>query len=197
MKITTTPIKDLFVLERKVIRDKRGFFSRLYGEKELTEAGRPTKVVHLNSSTSISPGTLRGIHFQNPPYAETKIVSCVSGAIWDVGVDLRPNSNTRFQWFGIELNPQNGLSLIIPEGFGHAFITLEPNTTVVYVLSAEYSIEHESGLKFDDPKLGIKWPIRPNVISDKDLSWDFIGNNLTEFDLRFTQNRAESRSQNE
>ena len=192
MKLITTPIKDLFVLERKVVRDKRGFFSRLYGEKELSEAGRPTKAVHLNSSTSISPGTLRGIHFQYPPYAETKIVSCGSGAIWDVGVDLRPNSTTRFQWFGIELNPQNGFSLIIPEGFGHAFITLEPNTTVVYVLSAEYSIEHESGLKFDDPRLGIKWPVRPNVISTKDLSWDFIDNRLPEFDLKFDEYKVKS-----
>jgi dTDP-4-dehydrorhamnose 3,5-epimerase len=185
MKILKTPIEDLLILQRDVVIDRRGFFTRIYGKEELRQLGRPTEAIHINSSTSISKGTLRGIHFQYPPYAETKIVSCMNGAIWDVGVDLRPNSGTRFQWFGIDLTPSNGISLIIPEGFGHGFITLQSNTTVAYVVSSEYSLKNESGIKFDDPRLGINWPISPNIVSDKDNSWDLIDNRLLELDLNF------------
>jgi dTDP-4-dehydrorhamnose 3,5-epimerase len=185
MDIKSTPIDGLFVLHRPVRRDERGFFSRLFGEDEIEKAGRPTKAVHVNSSTSVKPGTIRGIHFQYPPYSEEKIVSCVSGAIWDVGIDLRPDSPTRFQWFGATLTPENGVSLIVPEGFGHAFITLEPNSTVAYVVSAIYSINHESGLRYDDPTLGIKWPINPTVLSEKDRSWGLIENRLDEINAGF------------
>lgn len=184
------------MLRRKIVSDNRGFFTRLYAEKELSELGRPTNAVHINSSTSTSTGTLRGIHFQYPPYAETKIVSCVNGAVWDVGVDLRPQSSTRFHWFGVELTPQNGLSLLIPEGFGHAFITLKPKSTLVYVLSAEYSIDHESGLKFDDPILDIKWPIEPKVLSKKDLNWGSIESRLSELDLNFKKKWLERKNFN-
>jgi dTDP-4-dehydrorhamnose 3,5-epimerase len=138
MKLETTPIEGLFVLHRPVRRDERGFFSRIFGADEIAVAGRPTQAVHVNTSTSIEVGTLRGIHYQYYPCAEAKIVSCASGAIWDVGIDLRPKSPTRFQWFGTKLTPESGLSMVIPEGFGHGFITLEPNTTVVYVVSTAY-----------------------------------------------------------
>lgn len=187
MELKTTPLEGLFVLERAVRRDSRGFFSRLFGEDELLAAGRPTTAVHVNSSTSAEIGTLRGIHFQFPPHMEAKIVSCVSGAVWDVGVDLRPHSPTRFQWFGTELTPQNGVSLVIPEGFGHAFITLTPNTTMVYVVSAAYALDYESGVRFDDPALGIDWPITPQVLSDKDLGWGLITDRITELDSGFGQ----------
>jgi dTDP-4-dehydrorhamnose 3,5-epimerase len=170
-----------------VRRDSRGFFSRLFGEDELAEAGRPTAAIHVNSSTSTEVGTLRGIHFQFPPHMEAKIVSCVSGAVWDVGVDLRPHSPTRFQWFGTKLTPENGVSLVIPEGFGHGFITLEPNTTMVYVVSSPYALDHESGIRFDDPALGIEWPITPQVLSDKDLGWGPVADRLSELDSRFSQ----------
>jgi dTDP-4-dehydrorhamnose 3,5-epimerase len=196
VEILKTPISDLLILQRKIVRDNRGFFTRLYAERELSELGRPTNAVHINSSTSTSIGTLRGIHFQYPPYAEAKIVSCVNGAVWDVGVDLRPQSSTRFQWFGVKLTPQNGVSLLIPEGFGHAFITLKPSSTVVYALSAEYSIKHESGLKFDDPMLDIKWPIRPKVLSEKDLNWGSIESRLSELDLNFKEKRPDTKSFN-
>lgn len=116
---------------------------------------------------------------------EAKVVSCVSGAIWDVGVDLRPHSPTRFQWFGTILTPENGVSLVVPEGFGHGFITLEPNSTVVYVVSAAYAFDHESGIRFDDLTLGIDWPIMPQVLSDKDLAWGPVAERLNELDSRF------------
>jgi dTDP-4-dehydrorhamnose 3,5-epimerase len=185
MNIETTPIEGLLLLHREVRRDDRGFFSRIFGADEIEKAGRPTKAVHVNSSTSFSAGTIRGIHFQYPPYSEAKIVSCASGAIWDVGIDLRPDSPTRFQWFGVTLTPENGLSLIVPEGFGHAFITLKPNSTVVYVVSAIYAPNYESGIRYDDPKLGIKWPIEPTVLSEKDLGWGRIANRIDEINLGF------------
>ena len=189
MKLETTFIEGLFVLHRPVRRDERGFFSRIFGADEITAAGRPTQAVHVNTSTSVAVGTLRGIHFQYPPYAEAKIVSCAAGAIWDVGIDLRPGSPTRLQWFGTTLTPDNGVSLIVPEGFGHAFITLEPNSTVVYVVSAVYAPNHESGVRFDDPLLGIKWPIKPTVLSKKDRAWGLIEHRMDELDAGFSNSK--------
>lgn len=185
MKLESTSIKDLFVLQRPLRRDSRGFFTRLFGADELAAAGRPTQAIHVNSSTSVSVGTLRGIHFQYAPHCETKIVSCVAGAVWDVGIDLRPGSPTRFQWFGTALTPDNGKSMVIPEGFGHAFITLEPNSTVVYVVSAAYAVSHESGICFDDPMLGIQWPIEPEVLSEKDRNWGLLAHRIDELDAGF------------
>ena len=189
MKLEKTPIEGLNVLHRPVRRDERGFFSRLFGADEIAAAGRPTQAVHVNSSTSVEVGTLRGIHFQFPPHAEAKIVSCTAGAIWDVGIDLRPGSPTRFQWFGTKLTPDNGVSLLIPEGFGHAFITLEPNSTAVYVISTAYALSHESGIRFDDPLLRIKWPIEPMVLSEKDRTWGLIDHRMDELDAGFASSQ--------
>ena len=185
MKLESTPIKDMFVLHRAVHKDSRGQFTRLYAAEGLAMAGRPTDAIHVNTSTSTQVGTLRGIHFQYVPCAEAKIVACTAGAIWDVGVDLRPESPTRFQWFGAELTPENGRSLVIPEGFGHAFITLEPNSIAVYVVSAVYAPEFESGIRYDDPALAIEWPRQPSVVSDKDLDWKAVKDRIGEFDFGF------------
>ena len=185
MKLETTPIKDLFVLHRPLRKDERGTFTRLFGADEIAEAGRPTNIVHVNTSTSTEAGTLRGIHFQYPPHAEAKIVACTAGAIWDVGVDLRPDSPTQFQWYGEILTPENGLSMVIPEGFGHAFITLEPNSTAVYAISAVYAPEHESGLRYDDLSLGIDWPITPKVVSVKDQAWEPLEKRVKQLNARF------------
>jgi dTDP-4-dehydrorhamnose 3,5-epimerase len=187
MKLDATPLKDLFVLHRPIRRDERGIFTRLFGSDEIASAGRPTNAVHVNTSTSTEVGTLRGVHFQYPPYAEAKIVACTAGAIWDVGVDLRPASPTRFNWFGAMLTPENGVSMVIPEGFGHAFITMELNSTAVYVVSAVYAPQLESGLRFDDPRLGIQWPITPTVISEKDRGWGLLENRIPELDKGFEQ----------
>jgi dTDP-4-dehydrorhamnose 3,5-epimerase len=186
IKLEKTHIEGLYVLHRAVRHDERGFFSRIFGADEMAKIGRPTNAVHINSSTSTSVGTLRGIHFQYHPRPEAKIVSCTAGAIWDVGIDLRPKSPTRFKWFGTKLTPENGMSMVIPEGFGHAFITLESSSTAVYVVSEVYSPEHESGIRFDDPKLGIKWPIKPKIISQKDKLWGLIEHRLDELDYGFT-----------
>lgn len=185
MKLEPTPITDLFVLHRPIRQDERGAFSRLFGEDDIAAAGRPTNAVHVNTSTSKKAGTLRGIHFQYPPYSEAKVVACTAGAIWDVGVDLRPGSPTKYQWFGAILTPENGQSMIVPEGFGHAFITLEPNSTAVYVISSVYAPEHESGLRFDDPMLKIKWPIEPTVVSEKDNDWGLLEHRMNKIDAGF------------
>jgi dTDP-4-dehydrorhamnose 3,5-epimerase len=186
MRLERTPIDDLLVLHKPVRRDERGSFIRLFAEDELSILGLSAKAIHVNSSTSSCAGTLRGIHFQYVPHAETKIVSCVAGSIWDVGVDLRPNSPTRFQWFGTELTAENGVSLVVPEGFGHAFLTLEPNSTVVYAISARYAPDFESGARFDDPLLDIRWPTHPKVISEKDQSWTLLEARVDELNKGFS-----------
>jgi|TARA_B100001093_G_scaffold394340_1_gene381090 dTDP-4-dehydrorhamnose 3,5-epimerase len=186
MKLESTPISDLYVLQRKIIKDNRGSFSRLFGEDDILKAGRPTNIVHVNTSTSVEAGTLRGVHFQYPPFSEAKVVACTSGSIWDVGIDLRPDSPTRFQWYGEVLTPDNGKSMIVPEGFGHAFITLEPNSTAVYAISAYYNIEYESGALFNDPLLAIDWPIEPTVVSEKDRDWGLLEERIEELDKNFT-----------
>lgn len=185
MKLESTPIEGLYVMHRPIYQDKRGQFTRLFAAEALSDAGRPTEAIHVNTSTSISAGTLRGIHFQYPPYAEAKIVACTAGAIWDIGVDLRIDSPTRFKWFGKKLTPENGLSMVIPEGFGHGFITLEPNSTAVYIVSTIYAFDHESGVRYDDTALAINWPMEPTVVSEKDLSWGPLHSRIIELDLGF------------
>lgn len=186
MKLQSTPISDLYVLQKDVRFDARGQFCRLYGFDEIKSAGRFTTAFHVNSSTSLKSGTLRGIHFQYPPFAEEKIVSCVSGSIYDVAIDLRPNSPTRFHWFGLTLDPGNGLSLIVPRGFGHAFLTLEPSSTVIYVVSDGYSFEHESGILYNEALINIDWPITPAVFSEKDLLWKPLEDRISEMDRAFS-----------
>jgi dTDP-4-dehydrorhamnose 3,5-epimerase len=188
MEVETTPIEGLLVVHRQIFQDKRGAFTRLFAKDEMNDF-LDFEALHVNSSTSREPGTLRGIHFQYPPYAEAKLVSCVSGAIWDVGVDLRPESPTRFQWFGVELTPENGKSLIVPRGFGHGFLTLEQNSTVVYVVSAAYRPEHESGLRFDDEVMGIDWPHPITTVSEKDLLWAKASDRQEELSQKFMKNR--------
>ena len=180
MKLETTPIEGVCVIQKPIFQDDRGQFCRLYGADEFSAIGLETKAVHVNSSTSKLKGTLRGIHFQYPPFSETKIVSCLSGAIWDVAVDLRPNSPTRFQSFGVELTPSNGKSLLVPDGCGHAFLTLADSSTVVYVVSNTYNFESESGAQYDDPMLNIEWPLEPVVISNKDRNWKPLAHRLEE-----------------
>lgn len=185
MKLEKLFLKDMFLIHRPVFEDERGRFSRLFASDDFSNANLPLDAVHINSSTSVTKGTLRGIHFQFPPFSETKIVSCTAGSIWDLGVDLRPDSPTRFKWFGTELTPENGKSLLIPNGFGHAFITLESNSTAVYVVTEKYSIEHESGIMFDDPLLKIDWPIEPTVLSKKDKSWRNLDERIEELNKGF------------
>ena len=153
-------------LERR--EDERGFFARMYCAEEFAAQGLNVQWAQINNSLSRETGTLRGLHFQRPPHAEVKVVRCVAGAVWDVIVDLRKGSASYGRWFGTELSARNRSMMYVPAGFAHGFITLEPDTEVIYLVSTPYSREHEGTLRWDDPFHGIAWPRPPALISAKD-----------------------------
>jgi dTDP-4-dehydrorhamnose 3,5-epimerase len=168
MKFIETPLKDSFVIELEKYVDDRGFFARTFCKKEFAEVGLDNEIVQINNSFSKDKATLRGIHYQLPPKAETKIVRCIKGSLWDVMVDLRPESPTFLRWYGTELNEENRKMMFVPKGFGHGFITLTNNTEIFYLVTEFYSPEFERGLRWNDPRIGIDWPLTPQIISDKD-----------------------------
>jgi len=151
--------------------DDRGFFARAFCREEFGEHGLMTGVAQANISRSRHAGTLRGMHFQAPPAAEAKLVRCTRGALFDVGLDLRPGSPTYGRWFGIELRADEHTMLHVPEGFAHGFQTLTDDAEAFYQVSHPYAPEQERGIRFDDPQFGIEWPRPVRVISDKDAAW--------------------------
>ena len=151
--------------------DDRGFFARYFCEREFSANGLETRFVQINNSLSARKGTLRGLHYQLPPAAEVKVVRCVRGAFWDAIVDLRPDSPTFKRWFGLDLTADNRLMMYVPRGFAHAILTLTDDAEAIYLVSAFYGPEQERGLRWNDPAIGIEWPIEPVEISPKDASW--------------------------
>lgn len=168
MIFTSTKLQGAFIIDLKKIEDDRGFFARTFCANEFAERGIESKFVQANTSLSYKKGTLRGMHFQNSPYEEDKLVRCTKGALYDVIIDLRKNSPTYKQWIGVELTENNHRALFVPKGFGHGFITLEDNSEANYLVSQFYAPGAENGIRFNDPQFNIKWPIEPVVISDKD-----------------------------
>lgn len=168
MKITSTKLDGALVIETDVFGDHRGFFTESYSEKTFNEAGLDYKFVQDNHSLSSEAGTLRGLHFQLSPKAQTKLVRVMSGAIYDVIVDLRRNSPSYGQWQGFILSEANKKQLLVPRGFAHGFCTLVAHTQVLYKVDEYYSKEHDRGIMWNDPDLNIDWPIREPVLSDKD-----------------------------
>jgi dTDP-4-dehydrorhamnose 3,5-epimerase len=162
-------------LERR--EDARGFFARTWCADEFADHGLVNRLVQANVSWNAEQGTLRGMHFQRPPHAETKLVRCTRGAVYDVIVDLRPDSETYKQWLGVELTDANRRALFVPEGFAHGYQTLAPDSEVIYQVSAAYAPKAEGGVRWDDPAFAIEWPDPDNaLLSDKDRSWpDFTG----------------------
>lgn len=150
--------------------DARGFFSETWSAPALAAAGIGTGFVQDNHSLSVEAGVLRGLHYQEPPFAQAKLVRVVRGAIWDVAVDIRHGSPTFGHWVGLHVSAEAWNQILVPEGFAHGFVTLEPSTEVVYKVSAAYSREHDRGLRWDDPALAIAWPLegRAPLLSDKD-----------------------------
>lgn len=171
MNIITTPIADLLIAETKVIGDERGSFMRLFCADEL-KISNPIK--QINYSYTAQKGTVRGLHFQHSPMAETKIVRCLEGTIWDVAVDLRPNSPTYLKYHAIELNSQNNLAFIIPAGFAHGFQALTDNCRMLYLHTENYSPEHEGGVLYNDKKINIEWKLPAVNLSARDLSFKEI-----------------------
>ncbi len=178
MKFFKTPLNGAFIIDLEKFQDERGFFSRLFCSKEFNNYNLNHNFVQVNNSLSSNKGTLRGIHYQMNPMAESKLVRCISGALYDVIVDLRINSKTYKKWFAINLTSENRKMIYVPEGFGHAFLTLEDNTEAIYFASQFYSPDHELGLKWNDEEIGIDWPIEPKYISDKDKKNPIFDSNI-------------------
>lgn len=171
MKFTETPVKGAFLIDLEPNQDDRGFFSRLFCADEFTKRGLEGKILQINNSRSRYENTLRGLHYQLPPFEETKLVRCIEGAIFDVVLDLRKDSETYRQWFGDVLSSENRKMLYVPRGCAHGFITLTPDSEIIYFVSENYSKEHERGIRYNDPAFNIKWPRGPEVISDKDRDY--------------------------
>lgn len=171
MLIEEIPLGGAHLLRIERHTDDRGFFARTWCAHELEQRGLIARVAQSNTSFNESAGTLRGMHFQAPPFSEAKIVRCTKGAIYDVIVDIRANSPTFRQWFGVELNDENRDSLYIPKGFAHGFITLQDHTEVVYLMSDFYVPAASRGFRHDDPAFAINWPCDVLHLSEKDKAW--------------------------
>jgi dTDP-4-dehydrorhamnose 3,5-epimerase len=174
MRFTETPLKGAFVIELEEKHDDRGFFARSFCTREMADHGLRPEVVQCNVSFNHRAGTLRGMHYQVAPATETKLIRCTRGAIYDVIVDLRPESPTYLQHFGIELTDENRAMLYVPEMFAHGYQALTDGAEVVYQVSQAYTPGCERGLRHDDPALGIRWPAPVTVMSDKDRSWPLL-----------------------
>lgn len=171
MKFNPTPLAGACTIELEKRGDDRGFFARFFCENEFAAAGLESRFVQINNSLTGKRGTLRGMHFQLPPAAEVKVVRCIRGSLFDVIVDLRPDSPTFKRWFGAELSAENRTMMYVPRGFAHGFVTLSDDTEALYLVSAFYSPENERGLRYNDPAIGIEWPIAPTETSEKDVKW--------------------------
>jgi len=168
MKFKETNLLGSFLIDLDKFEDERGFFGRLFCEKEFSANGLNYKWAQINNSFSKTTATLRGLHFQLQPHSEVKLVRCLHGAIWDVIVDLRLGSSTFGKWFGIYLSASNRTMIYIPKGFAHGFITLQPNSEILYLVSNFYEPKSEQVLLWSDPDISINWPSSPVVISEKD-----------------------------
>ncbi len=174
MKFIKTPLEGAYVVELEKREDERGFFARAFCVDEFAEHGLKTEIKQSNLSGSVQKGTTRGLHYQVAPMAEVKFIRCIKGSVFDVLVDMRPESPTYKQWFGIELTEENQTAIYIPEGFAHGHQTLEDNSQIMYLTTQVYSPEHERGIRWNDPAIGVKWPLEPTVVSDKDQAWPLL-----------------------
>ena len=171
MIFTETKLKGAFIIDLNKIEDDRGFFARAWCQKEFETHGLNPKIAQANIGFSNKKGTLRGMHYQKAPWEEAKLVRCTKGAIYDVIIDLRPDSSTHMHWVGFELTDENRKMIYVPEGFAHGYLTLTINTEIYYQTTQFFAPEFATGVRFDDPAFDIKWPIPIEVISEKDKRW--------------------------
>ncbi len=174
MKVLETKLDGVYLFEPRVFRDGRGFFMESYNEREMKELGFSFRFVQDNHSLSVVAGTIRGLHYQEDPMAQTKLVRVIRGAIYDVAVDLRKDSPTFGKWVGVILSAENYRQILIPKGFAHGFCTLVGNTEVLYKVDQFYSPEHDKGIRWNDPEIGIDWPVSEPILSEKDMKHPFL-----------------------
>lgn len=173
MIFTPTTIPGCWLLAPERIADTRGFFARTFCEEEFAARGLHTRWVQHSVSFNAQAGTLRGMHYQAAPHAEIKLVRCTQGAIYDVALDLRPESPTHQKWTAVELSADNGRQLYIPEGCAHGFISLSGAAEVSYLLSVVYDVKSARGVRWNDPAFAIQWPLQPSLLSDRDAQWPY------------------------
>src|SRR3954470_7410826 len=171
MIFTETKLKGAFILDIEKREDSRGFFGRVFCQNEMKAHGLNPKIAQANTAFNLKKGTLRGMHFQYPPAAESKLVRCTRGAILDIIVDLRPESPTYLEHISVELNEDNMTALYVPERFAHGYQVLRDNTDTSYQVGEFYTPNAENGVRHDDPRLGLKWPLPVSVISSKDQAF--------------------------
>jgi dTDP-4-dehydrorhamnose 3,5-epimerase len=174
MKFNPARLHGAWLIEPSPYRDERGSFSRTFCLEAFGKQGLQTLYPQHSVATTALAGTVRGMHFQVPPHAEEKVVRCISGAIVDVIVDLRPESPTYLQWQAFELSAANGHQVYVPKGFAHGCQTIDDNTSVQYLISTPHAPEAASGVRYNDPQLRINWPLAVTVVSDRDLAWPLI-----------------------
>lgn len=171
MEVIETSLKGAFFVKLEKLEDFRGFFERVYCFNEFKKIGINKTILQINSSYSSKKGTIRGLHYQVEPCAEIKIMRCIQGEVFDVIIDLRPESKTYCQWFGTKLTAKDSTLLVIPEGFAHGCQSLVDDTGIMYPVTACYSPKHERGIRWNDPLFNIEWPVLDPIVSDKDKSF--------------------------
>lgn len=175
MIFSETRLAGAYLIDVEKRADERGFFARTWCQSEFADRGLETSYAQHSVSFSAAAGTLRGLHFQRPPHGETKLVRCLRGALYDVIVDLRPESPTLGHWAAFELTADSRSALYIPDGFAHGFQTLAPETEASYMISAAYAPDAGWGVRYDDPALDIDWPLPITGLSERDRSWPYLG----------------------
>jgi dTDP-4-dehydrorhamnose 3,5-epimerase len=171
VKFEETPLSGVYVITPDKFPDERGFFARTFCEADFEKHGIAFHTIQCNASFNRSRGTLRGMHYQLAPYGEVKLVRCTAGKVYDVVVDLRPESSTYCQWYGLELSSEEHNALLIPEGLAHGYLSLTENTEVFYQMASYYAPDSARGVRWDDPAFGIDWPFTPVVMAERDAQW--------------------------
>ena len=178
MIFNPTSLAGSYLIEPEVFTDDRGWFTRFYCKNDFKEIGDDKEWVQLNHSVTNKKGTIRGMHFQVPPFSEIKMVKCIAGSVYDVIIDLRKDSSTFLKWFGTELSARNKKMFYIPEGFAHGFQCLENNCELIYHHSEFYTPVSERGIRYDDPMIKINWPLTVTMLSAKDESHSYLDENF-------------------
>ncbi len=174
MIFTETPLAGAFVIDLEPIADERGFFARAWAEDEFSARGLNPAIAQTNMSKTLRSGTFRGFHWQDPPNGEAKTVRCIAGSVFNCIIDMRPDSPTYTQWFGVELSAENLKMLYVPEQFANGFLITSDDTVLLYNVSRAYSPGGERGVRWDDPAIGVDWPRSVDFVSEKDENWEWL-----------------------